>query len=305
MTTLSLPFVSICLLTYNRAEILPRSIESLLGQSHKDFELIINDDCSPDNTEAICREYERKDFRVRYHRNERNLRYAGNQNAALSRASSDFVAIVHDGDIYLPRLIESWVRALVNYPTAALVFNTVNALDAQGKVVRTYTHSYPPLVNGRELCREMLCQLGSPIFGIVMVRKKCVESAGPFDTSLPYLADVDMWLRLLLRYDAAYISEPIFSAAPREKGHANTGVNWRILDELERIHATNLRRAQAIPSTKAQEMEGAISRMLWKQRVQSLAWCIRHAELAKLWDGIKFVLKKPVLSQTSFWLHQS
>ena len=113
-----------------------------------------------------------------------------------------------------------------------------------------------------------------------------------------------MWLRLLLRYDAAYISEPILSVAPREKGHANTVVNWRIVDELERIHAVNLRRAQAIPGMKVQGMEGAVSRMLWKPRVRSLAWCLRYAELAKLWEGIKFVLKKPVLSQTSFRPHQ-
>ena len=55
-----------------------------------------------------------------------------------------------------------------------------------------------------------------PIVGIVMARKKCVESAGPFDTSLPYLADVDVWLRL--RYDAAYISEPISSVHPVRRG---------------------------------------------------------------------------------------
>jgi glycosyltransferase involved in cell wall biosynthesis len=65
----NLPFVSICLLTYNRASELPKTLDSLLAQTHSDFELIINDDRSPDDTEAICREYEKKDTRVNYFKN--------------------------------------------------------------------------------------------------------------------------------------------------------------------------------------------------------------------------------------------
>lgn len=297
MPPTALPRVSICLLTYKRAHALPATLDSLLAQTHKDFELIINDDRSPDDTEKICRDYERRDSRVRYFKNAANLRYAGNQNAALARATCDYVAIVHDGDIYSPRLIESWTSALVNNPTAALVFNAINALNDKGEIAGTYTHNYAPLIDGRELCRDMLSRLHSPIYGIVMVRKACVESVGPFDLSLPYLADVDMWLRLLMKYDAAYVSEPLFNAAPREKDHANLGANWRIHDELERIHAVNYRRALEIPTIKTQGLARTILQIFWKQRIFLLVWCVRHAEFAKLWEGLKFVLSKSVLDE--------
>ena len=188
-----LPFVSICLLTYKRAHSLGRSLDSLLAQTPPDFELIINDDCSPDDTEAVARSYEKRDPRVRYCRNEHNLRYAGNQNAAIDRARSDYVAIVHDGDVYREDLIEKWVNALVKYPTAALVFNAVASLDDLGeKTVAVYRHPYPPLVPGRQLFDEMMDRSDSPIFGIVMVRKSCVKSVGSFDTQFPVLADMDM-----------------------------------------------------------------------------------------------------------------
>ncbi len=294
-----LPFVSVCLLTYNRAPLLARSIESLLAQTHKDFELIINDDCSPDDTEEVCRAFEQRDTRVRYCRNERNLRYAGNQNAAVARAHSDYVAIVHDGDIYLPHLVETWTRALVTYPTAALVFNAITMLDQAGRLAKTFTHAYGPLVPGRELFREMLCRVDSPIFGIVMVRKRCVESVGPFDISLPTLADVDMWLRLLLRYDAAYICEPIVHVAPREEGHINRTVNWRIQDELERIHAMNLRRALAAMPTSDSKLSREVWAMLWRHRALLIAWCARHMQVRKLVDGLRFMRQKPVLSERS------
>jgi len=207
MTHAQLPRVSICLPTYKRAHLLPRTLDSLLSQSHGDFELIINDDRSPDNTEEVCREYAGRDPRVRYFRNSENLRYAGNQNAAICRAATDYVGIVHDGDVYRKDMVEKWTLALTRHPTAALVFNAVEVLNFDGQVVSTHRHRYGGHIPGRELLDEMLESEGSPIFGIVMVRRARVLEAGPFDTRLPVLADVDMWMRLLLRHDAAYIAE--------------------------------------------------------------------------------------------------
>src|SRR5262245_20774625 len=96
----SLPRVSVCLLTYKRAHVLPQTLESLLAQQHGDFELIINDDRSPDDTEQVCREFARRDSRIRYFRNPQNMRYANNQNCVILRASCEHVAIVHDSDLY-------------------------------------------------------------------------------------------------------------------------------------------------------------------------------------------------------------
>jgi glycosyltransferase involved in cell wall biosynthesis len=287
-----LPKVSICLLTYKRAHVLPRTIESLLSQSHSDFELIINDDRSPDDTEAVCRVYERRDPRVRYFKNPVNLRYAGNQNAALMRADSDYVAIVHDGDGYRGDMIEKWTRALVHHPSAALVFNELNELDEGGRVVRAKRHPYGPLVPGLELFDEMIRHPSSPIFGIVMVRKSCVLSAGPFDPRLPVLADVDMWLRLLLRYDAAYIAEPLVSTAPREVGHHNHPTNWRIRGEHELISVLNSRRRYPDDARKTTKLRRKIAPMHWYLRVWALLYCLRHAQWRATVEGLDFIARR-------------
>jgi len=237
-----LPRASLCLLTYKRAGILRRTLDSLLAQSHGDFELVINDDCSPDETEDICRSYARQDSRVRYHRNPSNLRYAGNQNAALLRARTDYVGIVHDGDLYRSDMLEKWLSALVSQPSAAIVFNAVEKLDEHGKVIGIFRHPYGELTQGHTLLDQMLVELASPIFGIVMVRRSAVLEAGPFDPRLPVLADVDMWMRLLVNHDAAYVAEPLYAAAPREVGHHNSFRNWNVREEHELIHALNFRR---------------------------------------------------------------
>ena len=284
----ALPRVSVCLLTYNRAHLLSQTLDSLLGQSHSDFDLIINDDRSTDDTEKVCREYARRDQRVSYLKNPRNLGYAGNQNAAILRATTDYVAIVHDGDVYRRDLIEKWTRALVEHPSAAFVFNALEAMDQEGRVRRVYRHPYGSHVRGIDLFDEMIHRPDSPIFGIVMVRRSCVESVGPFDHRFRVLADVDMWLRLLLRYDAAYIAEPLLRIAPREANHRNNSTNWTVRREHELIYALNtVRRCSGDPLRTA-ELRREIEPMLRQVRILALLSCLRHASLRGVLSGLVY-----------------
>lgn len=285
-----LPFVSICLLTYKRAAVLPRSIDSLLGQTHRDFELIINDDRSPDETESICRDYEKRDTRVKYFRNERNLRYAGNQTAAIGRARGEYVAIVHDGDIYRSDLIEKWTRALVKHPTAALVFNGAESIDEQGRVTAVHRHPYGELVRGHVLLDQMLQQSGSPIYGIVMVRRSAVLVAGPFDERIPTLADVDMWMRLLLRGDAAYLNESLLQIAAREPGHYNSLGNWKVMAEQELIYRLNLPRRFPRRTPEAEQVLENCRRVLRRARLMTILVCLKRGLWRKAAQGVVFSL---------------
>jgi len=97
-----------CLRTYNRAQWLPRTLECTLAPTHQAFELIINDNASTDNTEAICRDYARRDSRIRYFRNASNLGGIGNYQAAFHRASCDYLDYLHDNDRFHPELLSRW-----------------------------------------------------------------------------------------------------------------------------------------------------------------------------------------------------
>ena len=290
---MGLPRVSVCLLTYKRAQLLPKTIETLLAQDHADFELIINDDRSPDDTEQVCREYERRDRRVRYVKNPENLRYANNQNAAILRARNEHVAIVHDADLYEPQLLSRWTQALLDHPSAALVFNQAKQLSLSREVQGLFTHPYGPLISGSALVDEMLHRIDSPIFGIVMVRRSRVLEAGPFDPRLPTLADVDMWMRLACRYDAAYVAEPLYAIAAREVGHHNTYSNWSVIGEHELIYELNWRRRFANQPEAAERARRTIARMLYKQRAVALSACARHGLWPAVRDGLRFIAQAP------------
>src|SRR5262245_17133663 len=90
--------VSIVLTTYNRAEALEQTIQMVLDQTYKSFELIICDDCSPDRTPSVCEKYAGLDTRVRYIRHPRNVKMPENLNAGIRAARGSYVANLHDGD---------------------------------------------------------------------------------------------------------------------------------------------------------------------------------------------------------------
>lgn len=280
------PLVSACLLTYKRAPVLPRTLADLLGQTFQDFELIINDDNSPDDTEAVCRDFERRDARVRYWKNPRNLRYAGNQNAAVERATGKYVAFLHDGDRYAPQLLDRWVAALERHPSAGLVFNAVNLLGRDGEVRGGHDHGYAELTNGRDMYDAMLGSLGSPIFGIVMVRRDALLAAGRFDESLPVLADVDMWFRILLGHDVAYVPERLYSIYPREEDHPNARVNWRIREELARIYRAACDRRHPRGSAEWRAAHGRLSRLLLRADLRGLAASLARGRWSVFCAGV-------------------
>jgi len=129
--------VSVVLTTYKRAHILSQTIDFILRQTLRDFELIISDDCSPDETQAIGRRYEKLDNRVRYRRNNRNLNMPGNLNAGIREARGEYIANLHDGDVYDAHLLEKWAGALDAQPSAAFVFNAYRELDAMRRETKS------------------------------------------------------------------------------------------------------------------------------------------------------------------------
>ena len=151
------PKVSVVLVTYKRAHLLPATIESILAQTYTDFELIICDDCSPDETEMVCREYEKCDLRIRYRRGQKNVGMPGNLNAGILASSGEYIANLHDGDIYDPKLLEKWRAALDAYPRAAFVFNAYRDLDRHGNTVRVNREPLGPCVSGSPQARSTCC----------------------------------------------------------------------------------------------------------------------------------------------------
>ena len=116
----AVPRLSIGLPVYNGENFLAESIESLLGQSYEDFELIISDNASTDDTEDICRTYAEKDPRIRYIRQRHNIGSAPNHNFVIEQAGGDLFKHASHDDLYARDLLKLCVAALDEHPQVVL-----------------------------------------------------------------------------------------------------------------------------------------------------------------------------------------
>ncbi|MBX3087595.1 MAG: glycosyltransferase family 2 protein [Cryobacterium sp.] len=115
--------MSIGLPVFNDRDFLTQAIDSLLGQTHRDFELIISDDGSTDGSEAICRDYAARDKRVRYIRQPENLGISRNMQFLLEEAKGDFFMWAGDDDFWHPQFISTLLGALDDSPDAIVAYS--------------------------------------------------------------------------------------------------------------------------------------------------------------------------------------
>ncbi|MEK7560244.1 MAG: glycosyltransferase family 2 protein, partial [Patescibacteria group bacterium] len=132
--TIQRGLVSIGLPTYNRAALLRHSLDSLLAQTYKDFELIISDDGSTDNTQQLCEEYSAYDKRVRYIRHPKNIGHVINFEYVVRQARGEYFMWGGDDDLWDKRFIEKVVAALEANPRASLAVSSYQRVYSDGEI---------------------------------------------------------------------------------------------------------------------------------------------------------------------------
>ena len=127
------PTITILLPTFSRAHYLPLALESVLAQTFKDFELLILDDASTDDTETVAREYAAKDGRIRYIRHRKNLGITRNWRHGLEAARGEFLCFLEDDDLFLPTFLEEMLVPLRRDPALILAFCDHWIIDDEGR----------------------------------------------------------------------------------------------------------------------------------------------------------------------------
>ncbi len=206
--------VSIVLVTYNRASRLKLSIRDILNQTFTDFELIICDDCSTDSTPDVCREFEKRDNRIRYFRHPVNVAMPANCNFGITKCNFDYVAILHDGDRFKPDLIEQWYNAIANHESVGFVFNSIGETDERDKLVNSFHEFDEGVVSRDDLLKRTFFRrwrFDSPVYGQAMVKKSLLEERGYLYDEYGFYSDVDLWMDILHEHDAYYCAETLIT----------------------------------------------------------------------------------------------
>ena len=131
-STKAKPRLSIGLPVFNGERYLPATLDSILGQTFSDFELIISDNASTDGTQRLCLDYAAKDARVRYHRSPTNIGATQNWYRVLDLASADYFASVAHDDCYEPDYMRRCIEVLDRDPSVAVCFSRTKIIDESG-----------------------------------------------------------------------------------------------------------------------------------------------------------------------------
>ena len=191
--------VSVLMTAYNREDFIAEAIESVLASEFEDFELIIVDDASTDNTLKIAKAYEIKDRRVKVLANEQNLGDYPNRNKAASYAKGTYIKYVDSDDKILPNGLGTMVSVMDKFPGAAFGFSDCHP---------GHKKKYPVLLSGEQALRKHFTGGGLLQAGpsTSIIRRKDFNKMGGFSDKR-YVSDYDLWLHFCLFY-AVVIFEP-------------------------------------------------------------------------------------------------
>jgi len=223
-----IPRVSVVLTSFNHANYICEAIDSALNQTFTDFELIIWDDASSDNSWDLINQY--SDPRVKAFRNEAQKRGVWGINKAISEiASGEFIAIHHSDDIWEPTKLAEQVAFLDRNHDVGAVFTNASIINEEGRPFEDGSHFYytifdQPNRTSHEWLNYFYYRGNALCHPSVMIRRQCYSECGLYRYGLAQVADFDMWIRLCLKYQIHVLPQKLVRFRVRA-GEANTSGN--------------------------------------------------------------------------------
>lgn len=186
------PGISVIIPTYNRAEVIPRAINSIIGQSFQDWELYVIDDCSLDNTSEIVNTFSANDNRIKYYRLEKNSGANVARNKGINLAQSPIISFLDSDDEMHPMNLKSQSEKFSSSDNIDLCYVGVDYYFENKKISEVH-----PEVRGNveKFLFSNLKGLGSSTSGF-SIRKEVIQRVGGFDESMASQQDLDLFVRV-------------------------------------------------------------------------------------------------------------
>lgn len=198
------PEISVVMPAYNAEKYIGPAIESILSQTFTNFELIIVNDASTDNTLSIIKKYARKDKRIRYKSNKKNSLIAYSLNVAIRMAVAPIIARMDGDDISVPTRLEKQLTILKKQKNVAVVGANLTVVDTKGRTVSK--REYP---TDSVSLKRLMFRYSPFSHPVVMFRKNVFDEFGGYRTDIFPCEDIDLWFKIASKYQFASINEPL------------------------------------------------------------------------------------------------
>jgi len=197
---MSRPAVSVIIPTYNRANFLRLALDSLARQSVRDFETIVVDDGSTEDTESVVRNHPVAARFIRQSRGGPALA----RNHGVAESSADTIAFLDSDDEWLPTKLERFRAAMSNRPDVRIWYGPMNPIDQNGHLVAGRTKACEGGWITNALFHSSFVHVPS-----VVMHRSVFDEFGGFNPRLPVCEDYDLWLRISTRYEFGLVPEPL------------------------------------------------------------------------------------------------
>ena len=308
------PKASILIPTYNYAQYLPEAIESVLAQDFTDYELIVSDDASTDNSADIIRHYAARDSRIRATFHPVNLGMVANWNWCLSQARGAYIKFLFGDDrLGAPHALRRFATMLDTHPQAALAVCARRVVDAHSQSLEVWDQfAEEGLYAGRHVGRQCLLAthnfVGEPT--AVMFRAALVSSG--FDPRYRQIVDLEFWCRLLLAGDLVYTKETLcdFRWHPAQQTRINQQQNlgnseyaWLLHDYFARFVPADYRPPSSLSPLLFRSLydfqRTAASSVEVQEIARALMALLGRGPYAREW--LRHRLARPLANLRRFW----
>lgn len=299
-----MPKLCICIPQYNRCDQLRFVIKDILSQTYQDFELLIVDDASTDDTALVVGEF--SDPRIRYICNERNLGLYPNFNRCIELAKSEFIAIYHNHDRYASNIVELSVNFLNDHPEVGFVHTGTVSSSKDNFQSQNFVRNWPPVSPGHWFINKLIWRWDSPVHQpTVMARRVMYEKISLFD-DMTYGAgaDVAIWIQMAMFADVGYIPLPLMDITPRTTSDRYGLFSWHDVIGMVKVHKLGFdllygkEEPKIIDSKKA-----ALQRFHDRHFLLILLNCLGKNQTSLIQEGLSAI--ESHCSPSTVWLSQN
>jgi glycosyltransferase involved in cell wall biosynthesis len=225
------PKVSIIIPTSNRAQLLIRAIKSVLNQTFQDFELIIVDDGSTDNTKEIVEQYQKNDSRIKYIWQENSGSPPMPKNIGIKHSQGKYIAFLDSDDEWLFEKLEKQLK-LFKQGSNKLGLVGCDAIIVNEKTTKQWIYHTPKYSTKDNFVRlldgNFVCSTSS-----TMIKKSVLDDVGDFDENFLFPEDWDLWIRISQKYRIDFVYEPLFKYYFHQRNVSLTSEVHRKIQDYE------------------------------------------------------------------------